>query len=123
MLPGSGPIPGPRPRRRGPQLRTSCTEEILMRDFCIQLAHGPGEVARVAGGLARKQVNLRSVCAMAFGGEGQLHLIADDIEATRSSLQEANIRFEESEVVTVLLENRAGELEDVADKLSKAGVN
>jgi hypothetical protein len=94
-----------------------------MRDFCIQLTHRPGEVARVAGALARKQVNLRSVSAMAFGGQGLIHLIADDVEAARSALQEANIRFEESEVVTVLLENRAGELEDVADKLSKAGVN
>jgi hypothetical protein len=94
-----------------------------MRDFCIPLTHRPGEVARVAHALARKQVNLKSVCGMAFGSQGQLHLIADDVEAARTALEEGSIRFEESEVVTVLLENHAGELEDVADKLSKAGVN
>jgi hypothetical protein len=60
---------------------------------------------------------------MAFSGQGLLRLIADDVEAARAALQEGNIRFEESELVTVLLENHAGELEDVAGKLANAGVN
>ena len=94
-----------------------------MRDFSIPLTHRPGEVARVAHALARKGVNLKSVSGMALGGQGLLRLIADDVEAARSALQESNIRFEESELVTVLLENRAGELEGVAAKLSNAGIN
>lgn len=94
-----------------------------MRDFAIHLTHRPGELARVTNALARKGVNLKSVAAMVFGNQGMLRLIADDIEAARSALSESNIPFEESELVTVLLENRAGELEDVADKLAKANVN
>ena len=94
-----------------------------MRDFAIHLTHRPGELARVSHALARKGVNLRSVAAMTVGNQGLLRLIADDVEAARSALQEANIPFEENEVVTVLLENRAGELENVADKLAGANVN
>jgi len=94
-----------------------------MRDFAIQLTHRPGEIARVAHALARKDVNLRSIAAMAFHNQGLMHVIADDIEAARSALREGSIPFEESDVVTVLLENKAGELEDVAAKLSNAGVN
>ena len=94
-----------------------------MRDFAIHLTHRPGELARVSHALARKGVNLRSVAAMTIGNQGLLRLIADDVEAARSALQEGNIPFEESEVVTVLLENQAGELENVADKLAKASVN
>jgi hypothetical protein len=94
-----------------------------MRDFAIQLSHKPGEVSRVAHALSLKGVNLKSVAAMAFGGQGLLRLIADDVEAARTALRENNIRFEETEVVTVLLENRAGELEDVTGKLADAGVN
>jgi hypothetical protein len=52
-----------------------------------------------------------------------MRLIADDVEAARSALRENNIPFDETELITVLLENQAGELENVADKLAKAGVN
>jgi hypothetical protein len=94
-----------------------------MRDFAIHLTHRPGEVARVAHALARKGVNLKSVAAMTINNQGMLRIIADDVEAARSALREGNIPFEESELATVLLENRAGELEDVAAKLANAGIN
>ncbi|HXG09984.1 MAG TPA: hypothetical protein VNK04_09360 [Gemmataceae bacterium] len=94
-----------------------------MRDFAIHLSHRPGELARVTHALARAGVNLKSVAGMAIGNQGLLHLVADDVEAARRALEEAHIPFEESEVVTVLLENRAGELEDVASKLANGGVN
>jgi hypothetical protein len=94
-----------------------------MRDFAIHLTHRPGEVARVAHALARKGVNLKSVTAMTINNQGMMRLIADDVETARSALREGNIPFEESELATVLLENRAGELEDVAAKLANANVN
>ena len=49
--------------------------------------------------------------------------LADDVESARAALEGANIRFEEGEVITVLLENRAGELAAVSAKLADAGVN
>ncbi len=94
-----------------------------MRDFAIQLGHKPGEVARVAHALARAGVNIKSVAGMAIGNQGLLRVIADDVEAARNALRESNIRFEESELVTVLLENRAGELENVAGKLATGNLN
>jgi hypothetical protein len=94
-----------------------------MRDFAIHLTHRPGELARVAHALARAGVNLKSVAGLTFANQGLIRIIADDVDAARGALTEANIRFEESEVVTVLLENKAGELEDVAAKLGNAGVN
>jgi hypothetical protein len=94
-----------------------------MRDFAIHLTHRPGEIARVTHALASKGVNLKSVAAMTMGNQGVLRIIADDVEAARSALHESRIDFEESELVTVMLENRAGELEDVAGKLANANVN
>lgn len=94
-----------------------------MRDFSIQLTHRPGELARVTDALSLKGVNLKAVTALTLGNQALLRLIPDDVEAARSALHEANIRFEESDVVVVLLENRAGQLTDVATKLSEAGLN
>lgn len=94
-----------------------------MREFVIQATHRPGEIGRVANVLAKVNVNLKSVAAVAFGNQGLIRIVPDDIEATRGALQQANLRFEEHDVVTVLLENRAGELADMADKLTNANVN
>jgi hypothetical protein len=94
-----------------------------MRDFAIHVTDRPGEIARVANTLARKDVNIKSIAGMCFGHQATMRVIADDVEAARAALHEANIRFEECDLATVLLENKAGELGEVATKLSNAGVN
>jgi hypothetical protein len=94
-----------------------------MRDFSIPLTHRPGELGRVASALAKKGVNIKSVAGMTLGTQAAIRIIADDVDAARSALKEANVPFEESELATVLLENQAGELANVADKLANAGLN
>jgi len=94
-----------------------------MRDFAIHLTHRPGELARIAHALSRAQVNIKSVAGMTVGSQGLIRIIADDVEAARKALQEGHIPFEDNEVITVLLENKAGELEDVAAKLGNNGIN
>src|SRR5262245_56597524 len=94
-----------------------------MRDFAIHVTDRPGEIARVANALSRKDVNIKSIAGMGFANQGVIRVIADDVEAARSALREGNIRFEESELATVLLENKAGELAGIAVKLANAGLN
>jgi hypothetical protein len=53
----------------------------------------------------------------------QVRFLPDDVDAARSALEASGIRFEEHEVITVLLENRAGELAALADKMADAHVN
>jgi hypothetical protein len=94
-----------------------------MRDVSISLTHRPGELARVARALARYGLNLKSVAGLSINGRVQIRLLPDEIEPARKALEASGIRFEESEVVTVLLENKAGELADIAEKLADANVN
>lgn len=94
-----------------------------MRDFVIPLTHRPGELATVTNALSLEGVNIRSVAAMSFGNQAVVRIIPDNAEAARTALRAANIRFEEKELVSVLLENRAGELTGVAGRLADAGLN
>jgi hypothetical protein len=94
-----------------------------MRDFVIQLTHRAGELASVTNALSLQGVNVKSLAAMALGAQAQLRIIPDDADTARHALRAANIRFEEKELVTVLLENRSGELTGVAGKLADAGLN
>jgi hypothetical protein len=94
-----------------------------MRDLAIHVTHRPGEIARVAGALARKDVNIKSIAGMGMNSQGIIRVIPDDIETARTALQDANIRFEECELVSALLENKAGELAEIASKLANVHVS
>jgi hypothetical protein len=94
-----------------------------MKDFAIRLTDRPGELARVANMLARYGVNLKSVAALAIDTQATLHILPDAAEPARAALEQNGIPFEESDVITVLLENRAGELARVSAKLGEAGAN
>ena len=93
-----------------------------MRDVSIELKPHIGELARVAAVLAQHQVALRAGTALVAGGRIVARFVPSSIEATRRALDAAGIRFEESEVVRVLLESRAGELAMLSNRLADAGV-
>jgi hypothetical protein len=94
-----------------------------MRDCSIQLTNKPGDLARVAQALARRGVNIKALAALSIEGRAMARILPDDIVVARSAFEAANIRFTESEVHIVLLENRAGLLANVTDRLGEAGIN
>ena len=94
-----------------------------MKDCSIQLSNHPGDLARVAQALARRGVNIKALAAISIAGVAMARILPDDIVVARSALEAANIRFTESEVHLVLLENKPGLLADVTNRLGEAGIN
>ena len=94
-----------------------------MEDFAIRLSDRPGELARVATALSRYGVNIKSVAGVASEGQVLVRILADNPEAARSAFEANQIAFEGGEVISLLLENRAGKLASVCQKLGDARVN
>ena len=94
-----------------------------MREFRISLPHRPGELARVTEELANKGVNLQAVAGLAEANKATIALVGHDVNALRQALQDARIRFEEVELLTVELEDRPSALADLAAKLSDGDIN
>jgi hypothetical protein len=94
-----------------------------MRDCSIQLTNHPGDFARVAQALGRRGVNIKALAGISVGGVAVVRILPDDIVGARSAFEAANIRFTESEVHLVLLENKAGVVADVTNRLGDAGIN
>jgi hypothetical protein len=94
-----------------------------MRDCSIQLSNNPGDLGRVAQALGRRGVNIKAIAAMSFGGVAIARILPDDIVVARSAFEAANIRFTEGEVNVVLLENKAGLVANVTNRLGEAGIN
>ena len=93
-----------------------------MRDFGVELKQRPGELVRVASMLARHHVTLKAGTALAVGTRLIARFVPSDIEAARRALDAADIKFDEGEVVPVLLESRAGELAMLSSRLADGGV-
>ncbi|MBI3493896.1 MAG: hypothetical protein HY047_19275 [Acidobacteria bacterium] len=93
-----------------------------MRDVSIELKPHPGELARVASILAQHHVTLKAGTAMVVGGRIVARFVPSDIDAARRALDSASVRFEEGEIVPVLLESRAGELAMLSSRLAEGGV-
>jgi hypothetical protein len=94
-----------------------------MQDFAIRLSDRPGELARVATALSRYGVNIKSVAGLAADGQVVVRILADNADAARSAFKDSQIPFDDDEVISVLLENRAGKLASVCQKLGDARVN
>jgi len=94
-----------------------------MKDLSVQLTHHPGDLARIAQALANRGVNIKALAALKVGGEAMVRILPDDIVAARGAFDAGHVRYEEGEVHTVLIENRAGALAAVADRLAAEGVN
>ena len=94
-----------------------------MKDLAIQLTHHPGDLARVAQALSRRSVNIKALAALTVGNQAMVRILPDDVVAARGALEAANIHFEEDEVHAVLIENHAGTLAGVADRLGAEGIN
>jgi hypothetical protein len=94
-----------------------------MRDLVLELPPRPGELARIASALARQQVAIRGGTLMAIGPRILARFIPSDLDAARRALEDADVPFEESELMPVLLESRAGELAMLSTRLATGGVS
>jgi hypothetical protein len=68
-------------------------------------------------------VNIKALAAITVNATAMTRILPDDIVVARSALEAANIRFTESEVHLVLLENKPGVLASVTSRLGDEGIN
>ncbi len=94
-----------------------------MKEFRVTVSNRPGELARVATSLARHGVSIKAVAASAHANQVVVHVVGHDVESTREGLQAGGIPFEETEVIVLLLEDKAGELARVASLLADQNIN
>ena len=94
-----------------------------MKEFDVFVENKPGELARVTDTLARSAINIRGLATEKHGGRPMVKIITDDELSTRKSLQRIGLEFQEFEVVMLDLEDRPGEIDKIAKRAAKAGLN
>jgi len=95
----------------------------MTKQFSVTLDDKPGELAKLAGALADKGINIRTGAAAVFGTKGVVNLITSDDAKTRDVLRTQKFVFSEADVLVAKLEDKPGTLAQLAKNLAAAKVN
>jgi hypothetical protein len=93
-------------------------------DLVIELDNNPGALAEVAAAISDAGVNISAATCVGPAETAELHILVPYPEAAKHALAISHLAItREREVVVVDVEDRPGELADLARKVAKAGVN
>ncbi|VVB66315.1 ACT domain protein [Candidatus Gugararchaeum adminiculabundum] len=94
-----------------------------MRQITIVTENKVGILADICETLAGAGVNIESISAQGVEDRGVIRIVtADEITATKA-LEKAGYRLDVGDIVIARVNNRPGELEKIARKLAKGGVD
>jgi hypothetical protein len=94
-----------------------------MKAFIVEAKNQPGELARVAGAIGDRGVNITTGAAIGLDTGGGFGFLTNDEAGARSALQSTGIRFREVEAIPVSLPDEPGALATIARRLGDARVN
>ena len=95
-----------------------------MKDLTIILQNKPGTLADVGEALGKAGIAIESLCGFPCAGEGMFHIMVEDAQATRQTLESAGFEIRaEREVLIHTLEEKAGSFGALMRKMANAGVN
>ncbi len=95
----------------------------MTTQFCVGLGNTPGTLSRLCGALARAKVNIEAISVADNAECSWVRLIASPVAAARRALSQGRFNFCTQTVLMLKVSNRAGELQRIAERLGRAGVN
>jgi hypothetical protein len=96
----------------------------ITREFTIRLEDRPGTLGKLCQTLAEQDINILAYQQFPHEkGKGSVHLVVDNPDKTRTTLDRQGVDYNETEVAKLTLANRSGELARVASRLGDQGIN
>ena len=96
---------------------------MIASQLSIFAENKPGKLAEVTGILAKEKINIRATAISTSDTFGVIHLIVDDPERALDALTKAGVLVKIRRVLAVLLDDRPGGLDKLAQLLAKEGIN
>jgi hypothetical protein len=96
----------------------------MPKDLTVYLEDRPGALARLGEALGKADVNIEGICGMTFEGKGVIHILVEDAAKARRVLEVNKIQASEPmEVLVLEVEDRPGNLGNIARRLANAEIN
>ena len=93
-----------------------------MQTFIVHGKNRSGELAKLAGALASKDVNVL-ITALGVNGQGVAAFVANDEMSAQTALKDAGFEFKMFPALTIRLNDVPGMAAEVGRKLGDQGVN
>ncbi len=95
----------------------------IATQFSIFMVNKPGILAKVLGEFAKAKINIVAMTMMDSAEHGVMRVVFTKPDPARKILQQLNLPFSETDVLSVTLANKSGALADTAEKLSVNHIN
>jgi hypothetical protein len=96
---------------------------FVTTQFSVFMVNKPGVLAHILGEFAKVKINITAMTVMDSVEHGVLRVVLDDSEKAEGVLIQANLPFSKTDVLCVILDNRAGALASVAERLATNHIN
>lgn len=87
------------------------------------MVNRPGVLAQILGEFAREKINIIAMTMMDSADQGVMRIVFESSKEAQEVLNGLNMPHNTTDVLCVELDNRAGALANVAEKLAKAHIN
>lgn len=94
-----------------------------MRQFVIQLANRPGELAHLSRALASRGIDIETISCAGAGSTACAFVVPSDPQAMREVLHGLGHPYVEGNAIVVSVADEPGGLASVAERLAAANVN
>lgn len=96
----------------------------LVKEITVAVENKIGVLANISRILADHDINIEGVAGYAMDGKANIMVVCDDTLRAGDALKKAGYKgLKESEVIVVDLENKAGALKVLTEKLAAAGID
>jgi hypothetical protein len=99
-------------------------EEIMAKDLKVILEDKPGSLAKLGEILGVAGVNIEGICGTTVQGKGEVHVLVEDAKKARRALEASQFNVpEEMDVLVMEVEDRPGNLGNIARRLAAERIN
>ena len=95
----------------------------IEKQFSVFMVNKPGIMAQILSEFAGAKINITALTVMDSVEHGVLRIVPESADKMRDVLNHINMQFNETEVLCITIDNRAGAFAAIAEKLAKAHIN
>ena len=96
---------------------------MAAKQITIWVKNRPGNLAKIAGALAAKRINISGLYASDAPGRSAVRLLVSSAARAKATLKAAGFRVSEEPVAVVRLADKPGQIARVAGRLARARIN
>ncbi len=96
----------------------------MLKDLTVLVEDTPGSLAKMGEVLGKAMINIEGLCGMTIGGKGHIHVLVEDAKTARRVLEVGRFEVsEEHDVLIVEVEDKPGNLGNIARRLANERIN